>query len=146
VVSRWPRRLVHRPRRRRACGRRLADLDFPVERVDILGQDVLTVEQVTGKLNDPTAARRGAAGGAVPGAQLGWISGRFGWADPLVRAVPLALYGLLIGAVIGYVLQGGRRDSASVAFTRPQRLELVVDDDVADEVAGKAARLLAGRV
>jgi hypothetical protein len=33
-----------------------------------------------------------------------------------------------------------------VAFTRPQRLELVVDDDVADEVAGKAARLLAGRV
>ncbi|GAA4884496.1 hypothetical protein GCM10023403_60050 [Pseudonocardia benzenivorans] len=38
------------------------------------------------------------------------------------------------------------RDSASVAFTRPQRLELVVDDDVADEVAGKAARLLAGRV
>ena len=120
---------------------RLADLDFPVERVAIIGQDLETVEQVTGKLDYPTVAWRGAVSGAVPGALLGW-------ADPLVSALLLALYGLLIGAVIGaiiamilYALQGGRRDFASVTVMRPRRYEVVVDDDVADQ----AVRLLAGR-
>ena len=32
---------------------RLADHDFPVERVAIIGQDLQTVEQVTGKLDYP---------------------------------------------------------------------------------------------
>lgn len=125
---------------------RLADHDFPVERVAIIGQDLQTVEQVTGKLDHLSAAWRGAMSGAVPGALLGWIFGLFDWADPLVSALLLALYGLLIGAVIGaviaviaYALQGGTRDFVSVTSMRPRRYELVVDDEVADQ----AARLLA---
>src|SRR4051794_29119206 len=128
---------------------RLADHDFPVERVAIIGQDLETVEQVTGKLDYPTAAWRGAVSGAVPGALLGWIFGLFDWADPLVSALLLALYGLLIGALIGaiiglivYALQGGRRDFVSVTAMRPRRYELVVDD----EVAAQAARLIASEV
>ena len=128
---------------------RLADHDFPVERVAIIGQDLQTVEQVTGKLDYPSAAWRGAMSGAVPGALLGWIFGLFNWADPLVSALLLALYGLLIGAVIGaviavivYALQGGRRDFASVTVVGPRRFELVVDDEVAD----RAARLLAEEI
>src|SRR5688500_9660837 len=100
---------------------RLADLDFPVERVAIIGQDLQTVEQVTGKLDYPRAAWSGAMSGAIPGALLGWLFGLFSWADPLVSSFLLALYGLLIGAVIGailglilHALQGGRRDFASV--------------------------------
>lgn len=126
---------------------RLADHGFPVERVAIIGQNLETVEQVTGRLNYPTAAWRGAVSGAVPGALLGWIFGLFDWANPVVGAFLLALYGLLIGAVIGaligvvvYALQRGRRDFASVTFMRPRRFELVVDDEVADQ----AARLLGG--
>ncbi len=125
---------------------RLADHDFPVERVAIIGQDLQTVEQVTGKLDYPSAAWRGAVSGAVPGALLGWIFGLFDWADPLVSAFLLALYGLLLGAVIGavigitaYALQRGRRDFSSVTSMRPRRYEVVVDDEVADQ----AARLLA---
>jgi hypothetical protein len=52
-----------------------------------------------------------------------------------------ALYGLLIGAVIGmvaYAMQGGRRDFASVTVMRRQRYEVVVVDD---EAADRAARL-----
>jgi len=123
----------------------LADRGFPVERVAIVGQDLQTVEQVTGKLNYPRAAWRGALSGAIPGALIGWLFGLFNWVNPLISAALLALYGLLIGAVIGaivglimYALQGGRRDFESVMVMRPQRYEVVVDDEVAEQ----AARLL----
>jgi hypothetical protein len=124
---------------------RLADLDFPVQRVAIVGQDLHTVEQVTGKMDYPKAAWRGALSGAVPGALLGWLFGVFDWVNPILTGLLLALYGLLIGAVIGaviglavYAMQGGRRDFASVTVMRPQRYEVVVDDEVADQ----AGRLL----
>jgi hypothetical protein len=113
--------------------------------VAIIGQDLQTVEQVTGKMDYPRAAWRGALSGAVPGALIGWIFGLFNWVNPLITAVLLALYGAIIGAVIGaiigviiYALQRGRRDFASVTVMRPQGYEVVVDDEVADE----AARLL----
>jgi hypothetical protein len=124
---------------------RLADLDFPVERVAIIGQDLQTVERVVGKMDYPRAAWRGAASGAVPGALIGWIFGIFDWVDPILSGLLLALYGLIIGAVIGavmglvvYAMQRGSRDFTSVTVMRPQRYELVVDDEVADQ----AARLL----
>jgi hypothetical protein len=124
---------------------RLADQDFPVQRVAIVGQDLQTIEQVTGKMTLGTAAWRGALSGAVPGALIGWVFGLFNWTDPLISALLLALYGLIFGAVLGAVIgmiahaaQGGRRDFASVTVMRPQRFEIVVDDEVADQ----AARLL----
>lgn len=124
---------------------RLADLNFPVQRVAIIGQDLQTVEQVTGKLNYPRAAWSGAVSGALPGALLGWIFGLFDWVNPLISSLLLALYGLVIGAIVGavigliiYAMQRGARDFESVSVMRPQRYELVVDDEVADE----AARLL----
>jgi hypothetical protein len=121
---------------------RLSDLDFPVERVAIIGQDLQTIEQVTGKLDYPRAAWRGAVSGALPGVLIGWIFGLFNWINPLITGLLLAFYGLIIGAVIGaivgvivYALQGGRRDFASVVMMRPQRFEVVVDDEVADQAA-----------
>jgi hypothetical protein len=128
---------------------RLADLNFPVERVAIIGQDLQTVEQVVGKMDYPRAAWRGALSGAVPGALIGWIFGIFNWVDPILSGLLLAFYGLVIGAVIGaimglivYAMQRGSRDFTSVTVMRPQRYELVVDDEVADE----AARLLGSAV
>jgi hypothetical protein len=47
----------------------------------------------------------------------------------------------VVGAVVGlivYAMQRGSRDFTSVTVMRPQRYELVVDDEVADQ----AARLL----
>jgi hypothetical protein len=124
---------------------RLADLDFPVERVAIIGQDLETVEQVTGRMNYPRAAWRGAVSGAVPGALIGWLFGLFNWVAPLISGLLLALYGLVIGAIVGaiigmivYAMQRGARDFESVTVMRPRRYEVVVDDEVADQ----AARLL----
>jgi hypothetical protein len=122
---------------------RLADLDFPVERVAIIGQDLRTVEQVTGKMNYPRAAWRGAVSGAVPGALIGWIFGLFDWVNPLITGLLLALYGLILGAIIGavigvalYAMQRGSRDFESVTVMSPRRYEVVVDDEVAEQAAG----------
>jgi hypothetical protein len=149
TATRWARRAVASFATYQEAERavdRLVDHDFPVERVAIIGQDLETVEQVTGKIDAPRAAWRGALSGAVPGALIGWIFGLFDWADPLVASLLLALYGLITGAVLGavvgtvaYTAQRGRRDFTSVTFMRPRKYEVVVDDEVADQ----AARLLA---
>ncbi|WP_026204850.1 general stress protein [Actinomycetospora chiangmaiensis] len=123
----------------------LSDRGFPVHRVAIVGRDLELVEQVTGRLDYPRAALRGAAGGAVTGALLGWLFGLFSWIVPLIGLLLLTVYGLIFGAVVGAVLgllvhalQGGRRDFASVTAMRPARYEVMVDEDVADD----AVRLL----
>ncbi|HEY2192495.1 MAG TPA: general stress protein [Actinomycetospora sp.] len=126
----------------------LADLDFPVEHVAIVGRDLATVEQVTGKMNYARAAWQGAVPGAVTGALIGWVFGLLSWLDPLVASLLLALYGLVFGAVlgavvgvVGHALQRGRRDFASVLMTEATRFDVVVDEEFADE----ATRLLDGR-
>jgi hypothetical protein len=124
---------------------RLTSHGFPVQRVAIVGRDLRSVEQITGRLTFASAAWRGALSGALPGALIGWIFGLFAWVNPLIGALLLAFYGLIFGAVLGaimgviaYAFQRGRRDFASVTMMQAQRFDLVVDD----EVAGDAARLL----
>jgi hypothetical protein len=144
-ANRWARRTVATFETYEDAERavdRLADRDFPVERVAIIGQDLQTVEQVTGRMNYPLAMWRGALSGAVPGALVGWIFGLLDWVQPLITSLLLALYGLVFGAVLGavvgvilYALQRGRRDFASRTVMRPRRYEVVVDDEVADEAS-----------
>jgi uncharacterized membrane protein len=123
----------------------LSDQRFPVQRVAIVGRDLQTVEQVTGRMGYGRAALGGAVQGALLGLLLGWLFGLFNWIDPLVASLTLAIYGLLWGAVVGallgllvHVMSGGRRDFASVGGVRASRYDVMVDDEVADE----AARLL----
>lgn len=118
----------------------LSDRGFPVHRVAIVGRDLEVVEQVTGRLDYPRAALRGAAGGAVTGALIGWLFGLLSWIVPLVGLLLLAVYGLVFGAVVGallgllvHALQGGRRDFASATAMRPRTYELMVDEEVADD-------------
>ncbi|MGH3796246.1 MAG: general stress protein [Pseudonocardiaceae bacterium] len=125
---------------------RLSDLGFQVARMAIVGHDLTFVEQVTGRATYATAALRGAASGALPGALIGWLFGLFSLINPLVASLLLALYGLIFGAVVGAVLclimhaaQRGRHDFDAVTLMVPNRFEVVVDAEVADE----AARLLA---
>ena len=118
---------------------------FPVERVAIVGRDLRSVEQITGRLTFGSAAWRGALSGALPGALIGWVFGLLAWVNPLIGGLLLALYGLIFGAVLGaiagmiaYAFQRGKRDFASVTLMQAQHFDLVVDD----EVAADAARLL----
>ena len=124
----------------------LSDNGFPVERVAIVGSDLKLVEQVVGRLNYGSAALRGAAAGAFAGLLIGWLFGILSWAA--LATLALALYGLLFGAVLGaifglimHALQGGRRDFASVQAMTPDRYEVVVDEEVADQAHALVAKM-----
>ena len=123
----------------------LSDQSFPVQHLSIVGEELRTVERVTGRLTTAKAALAGAGSGAVFGAFLGFVLGLFTVA-PIVSGLALALYGLLFGAGLGAVMGaaghaalGGRRDFSSVQGLTAGRYDVVCDA----EHAGRAAELLA---
>ena len=54
-----------------------------------------------GRVGYPEAMLRGASGGALTGALIGWLFGLFNWIDPILTGALLALYGLIFGAIVG---------------------------------------------
>jgi hypothetical protein len=123
----------------------LADANFPVERVAIVGLDVRTVEKVTGRLTNGIAALRGLAAGAWFGLLLGLLFGIFapglGWvAILLISILSGAAWGALFG-FLGHLVTGGRRDFASEESIEAGRYEVQVEAAFAPE----ASRLLAAR-
>lgn len=110
---------------------RLADNDFPVGEVLIVGTDLKQVERVTGKLSWGTVLLRGAVGGAWMGLLVGLLLGLFAaegrWLGLTVAAVG---FGALWGAVFSAVSYGatrGERDFASVKAVIPSRYEVLVE-------------------
>jgi hypothetical protein len=125
----------------------LADRDFPVHRVAIVGRDLELVEQVLGRMNYGKAALRGALAGGITGILIGLIFGLFDVIRPLYTGLVLAGYGLILGAAVGaalaaisYGMQRGRRDFDAVSALQPKHFDIVADCAVADD----AVRLLAG--
>jgi hypothetical protein len=126
---------------------RLADADFPVEHVSIVGRGLEMVEQVTGRYRWADALIRGMFAGALAGALMGWLFGVFDWFDPVVAAAWLAIdgfwFGALVGSFVGVVMWAitrRRREFEAIGGVRAERYELQVDDDFAAE----AQRILAG--
>lgn len=127
----------------------LADQQFAVQGVAIVGRDLELVEQVTGRMNFGWATLRGAAAGALTGALIGWIFGLFNWLYPLIAGLVLACYGAIFGAVVGaltglvmYAFQAGRRGFTAVRSLQPRHFDLVADVEQAD----RAVQLLKGGV
>jgi hypothetical protein len=124
---------------------RLADGGFPVEHVSIVGRDLQYVERVIGRLT----AWKAALGGAAPGLGLGLLLGALSatWlahdgTSMLAILAYWALFGAGLGAAVallGYVLEGGRRSFASVADMRAQQFDVVVDEQLADDAIARTA-------
>jgi hypothetical protein len=124
---------------------RLADSGFPVERIAIVGHDLKSVEQITGRMTTGRAALLGALQGATLGVLFGFLVGVL-WTIPPATLL-LMLYGLVAGGLLGALLgavthaaAGGERDFASVSGLQAQRYEVLVDE----ELAGRALELLQG--
>ncbi len=95
----------------------LADKDFPVQGVAIVGTDLRMVERVTGRLTYSRVALAGALSGAWFGLFVGVLLSIFSTDDqaflPIAPAMAIgAAFGILF-SVISYSFTGGKRDFTS---------------------------------
>jgi hypothetical protein len=94
----------------------LADNDFPVADVTIVGIEPMIVERVTGRLTWGRVLGAGAASGAWLGLFVGLLLGLFsagGSLAPIVTGLVVGTVFGLAGAAVRYAAQRGRRDFAS---------------------------------
>lgn len=97
----------------------LADKEFPVQHVTIVGTDLRMVERVTGRLTYSRVALAGLATGAWFGLFVGLLLSIFSEPDqlfgPILPAMAIgAAFGILF-SVISYSLTGGKRDFTSAS-------------------------------
>ncbi|UFU03940.1 hypothetical protein LQF12_04865 [Ruania suaedae] len=95
----------------------LADSEFEVNSVTIVGTDLTMVERITGRRTYPKVALRGAATGAYFGFFIGILLYLFG-GELLTALLPALLLGAGAGmlfAVIAYAMSGGKRDFTSTS-------------------------------
>lgn len=120
----------------------LADKEFDVSSVQIVGNGVRTVENVHGRMTKGRAALSGAGSGAWFGLLIGLLFGifapAFGWVSMILTAVVLgALWGALFGFIAHWATRG-QRDFVSAHALSAQRYDIVVDEPL----AGRAAMIL----
>lgn len=118
---------------------RMSDGGFPVEHVRIVGDDLRTVERVTGRMTTGKAALAGASGGAWIGALIGLLFLLFAVGPFLmwiwVLVLPI-IFGALWGAVLGATAHWstrGRRDFSSVETLVASRYDVCVASEHANE-------------
>ncbi|MGZ2223086.1 general stress protein [Glutamicibacter nicotianae] len=123
----------------------LADNDFPVAAVSIVGNDVRTVERVTAKLSYPRVALAGAAQGGMMGLFVGLLLTLFGGGGnglyQILSAIGLGMAIWMIAGVISYSTRRGKRDFASSSQFVATSFDVVVDFEHA-----QAARTLASKL
>ena len=112
---------------------KLSDADFPVQNVQIVGLDLRSIEQVTGRVTTGRAALAGAASGAWFGLFIGLLVGLFTrgpeWIGLMIGGL---LIGAFWGAVFGFIAHWatrGQRDFSSLRTTVADRYELRVAHD-----------------
>ena len=119
----------------------LADAEFPVERVTIVGHGISTVETITGRYGWTRALGTGALNGGLIGLFFGLLFDWWGALTPSTAWGWLALwgmaYGVVLGALVGLILYafsgGARRDFSSARSLEADRYELQLEGDGRDQ-------------
>lgn len=124
----------------------LADNDFPVANVSIIGNDLKLVERVRTKLSYPRVALQGASQGAMIGLFFGLLLLFFTPSDEMnglsiVAAVLMGAVLFMMMSVINYAMQKGKRDFSSTRQVLPSTWDVVVDRSVAGQAKQLASRL-----
>ncbi len=109
---------------------RLAKADFEVAKLAIVGNDLKTVERVTGKLTYGRAALAGAASGAWFGLFLGLLFFLFTTTPNLAMLGAAAVFGAGFGMLFGivsYALNRRRRDFTSTNQVLASNYQIIID-------------------
>lgn len=110
----------------------LSDQQCDIQAVAIMGHDLRSVEQVTGRLSYPKVAVVSAIQGAMFGVFIGVILALFGDGDWGISLLMTALLGAafwMIMGVVSFAAQRGRRDFTSVSTVVAARYDVVVRPD-----------------
>jgi hypothetical protein len=119
----------------------LADQQFPVHMVSIVGNELKMVERVTGRLSYPRVALSGALSGMwfglFVGVMLSFFAPSPGYFSILTSVLMGAAFFMLFG-IVTYAMQRGKRDFTSTSQVVATSYDVVV----APEAAHEARRLL----
>jgi len=114
---------------------RLSKADFDVAKLSIVGNDLKTVEHVTGKLTYGRAALAGAASGAWLGLFFGLVLTIF--TPPTTQTFGFVGAALLIGAgfgaifgIVSYSLTRRRRDFTSTHQVLASNYQIIIDPEL----------------
>jgi hypothetical protein len=122
---------------------RLATADFPVKQLSIVGNDLKTVENITGKLTYGRAALAGAASGAWFGLFLGLLLFLFSPTGEFAIIFAAGLIGAgfgLLFSVVTYSLNRRRRDFTATHQVIAGNYQIIVDPSLTH----RARAVLAG--
>jgi hypothetical protein len=109
---------------------RLAKADFEVKQLSIVGNDLKTVERVTGKLTYGRAALAGALSGAWFGLFFGILLILFAASTALGLVAAAALIGAGFGmllSLVGYAINRRRRDFTSTHQVLASNYQIIID-------------------
>ena len=121
----------------------LADEEFPVHEVTIVGVDLMQVERVTGRLTWPKVLLGGLATGAWLGLFIGLLLGIFTqpmWGVVLTGLVGGSVFGV-VSASLSYAATRGKRDFASTSQLVAGRYDVLCEPANAERVRDELARL-----
>lgn len=119
----------------------LADQQFPVQLVSIVGNELKMVERVTGRLTYPRVALSGALSGMWFGLFVGVMLSFFSTSDGYFSIMTSVLMGaafFMLFGIVTYAMQRGRRDFTSTSQVVATNYDVVV----AFEASHEARRLL----
>lgn len=126
----------------------LADSDFPVRDVTIVGVDLMLVERVIGRLSWGRVLASGAASGAWFGLFVGLLLSLFNPSGQSFIPIVVALAGgLLFGmafAAVGYGASRGRRDFTSASQIVAGRYDVLCQPRNAEKARELLAKLAMG--
>ncbi|RJN32885.1 general stress protein [Nesterenkonia natronophila] len=121
----------------------VADHDFDVKALTIVGNDLRSVEKVRARLSYPRVAGTGALQGALFGAFMGLLLMLFAPEAPLLNLAMAVLMGMAIWMIIGVVSFAARRGTRG--FVSASQLTATTYDVVCDfQVAQRARQLVPG--
>lgn len=129
----------------------LSDREFPVQKLSIVGVDLMQVESITGRLTWGKVLGAGALSGVWMGMFIGLIVTLFsepgtGWAVFLWSLLIGAVFGVIFAAA-GYGFSGGKRDFSSATAIVAGRYDVLCEPDAApqarDMIAGMGIGLAA---
>ncbi|TQJ60342.1 hypothetical protein FBY30_2607 [Arthrobacter sp. SLBN-83] len=119
----------------------LADQQFPVQMVSIVGNELKMVERVTGRLSYPRVALSGALSGMwfglFVGVMLSFFAPSPGYFSIMTSVLMGAAFFMLFG-IVTYAMQRGKRDFTSTSQVVATNYDVIV----ALEAAHEARRLL----